>query len=204
MLVYDVNVIVGDQAVTRYSNSEVNRTVAALAGSSLPYRSFAETSLAPAGSDRTAHPAVGFPLLMAALPEVVQFAIPHGPVAPTVAHERPENPPALAEATAIATRVPEPAATVQGVDRQNHDVLLTPKQVPDLAKRTISFPVDLPVAHGPALGALREHLAEPPLVTVHTARTPLGAVFRTLLAAGSHLEKRHETQSRLQNMFDLL
>jgi hypothetical protein len=179
--------------------------MAALAVSSMPYRNFVDVS-PPPSSGRTVQLAVDFPLLLAALPEIALFPIPHPPAAPLVPHDRPGNPPlafelATTEAAGVATIVP--AETPDG-HRQSCDLPTTSQQAASLAGQTGSFPIDLQVRRDPALRAPKQRPALVSLVTIHAERTPLGAVFRTLRAAGPDIEKRHESQSQLQNMFDLL
>jgi hypothetical protein len=192
--------------VARDSNSDVNRAMAALAVASMPYRSFADVSPPPV-SGRAVQLAADFPLLLAALPEVVLFSIPNPPAAPPVSHDRPERLPLAFEGTtteAAGVATIAPAAAPDGCDRQSRDFLVASQQAASLAGQTVSLPIDPQVRRAAAPAVPKQRPVTMPLVTIHAERTPLGAVFRTLRAAGPDLEQRHESQSQLQNMFDLL
>jgi hypothetical protein len=195
--------------VARDSSGDVTRAMAVLAASSIPYRSFAETATGAARPDQATRVAGDFPLLMAALPEVARLPMPPAPVAPALVPISPKHIPAAtaleptkADATGVDTRVhpTEPARS----NAQSFERTPGSDRFRQFENDTVSLSARPPVRHAAALGFPKQRPAPPPLASINTERTPLGGVFRTLLAAEPNVEKPHEAPSGLQNMFSLL
>jgi len=191
--------------VPKDPNSDVDRAMATFTATPMPYHSFANTPAAPVGLDQAALPSGDFPLLVAALPEVTEFPMPHS-ADRTIGREHPGNRPA---ATPMQTETKGPAAHQPAMAPASFKVqtfaaIPTPEQAGLATRPTVPLAVNTRFPQSMAPVVPKQHAVAPLLADTHTQRTPMSAVFRTLLAVGSSHEKRTELPSGLQNLFNLL
>jgi hypothetical protein len=185
--------------VTQDPNSDVDRAMSALGGTTIPYRSFADVPSATTISTQVADDTADFPLLVAALPAIGPFRIPH---AQMLARDNSENSP-------MGTSVPMQAKVLVTEAMPPASPKMQPN-APQPAKpaRRLETPtsssVNRPFRAAPPSPGSQPHMGRAASDGIDSHRTPLEAVFRTLHAAKPPPEPQTETQTRLQNMFSLL
>jgi hypothetical protein len=200
--------------VVQDPNTDVDRAMAALSASPMPYRTFPDMTASPLGKDQSPRRAVDFPLLVSALPEVAQFPIPNSSAGRTLAPKDVESPPvaghppvpqhepaeaALARARTRAPEIPSEARTVQPKTRpQTHESMGAP------ASFAPAPPLNPPFRPSVSPMSSRPRAVTRPLTGANEPSTPLAVVFRILRAGEAHVGGRNEVQTGLHNMFRYL
>ena len=185
-----------NQALAQDFNPDVDRALVALAASPMLYRSFVTSPAGPAGTGQIAshmvtpeqspepQRALGFPLLLAALPEIAQLSMPKAPplentTPPRVRTQNIQRPiqepvaPMTARAAATSIR-PQPRTPSPVFQSRYEPARPAPRQ-------------DLPAS------SASDHSA-----------TNLAAVFHGLQTKNSPRRERTEVKSDLQEMFSRL
>ena len=192
-----------NKPVAQDPSSDVDRAMTALGATPMPYRSFADVPSTPNISNQAAGGTTDFPLLASALPEVARFQMPHALFARTPAPDNPERAAMGTPAPMNAGVVESAAPALANIDTQPH-VMPFSGHDRKFDAPTASPSVGPPFRRPPPSGGRQPHIVDLPLDGVSEHRTPLGAVFRTLLAAEPSRKPRTEAQKGLQNMFSLL
>jgi hypothetical protein len=168
--------------------------MATFAASGIPYRTFAATLTAPVQAEHEinnagpteplaqASRANAFPLLMAALPEVTQFPMPHPFVALDIAPAARTTPSPRAKEPSPNTGTTPPA----------------PKQNDTLSEAQPLAVFRLPASKKAVTHKLNRHTSVPNGGGDRT--TPLAAVFRTLQVESPARQDRSVPHSQLQNI----
>jgi hypothetical protein len=171
--------------------------MAAFAASPIPYRSFGDaptdptpveqviSHVVPAEAQAEAGKAVVFPLLLAALPEVSQSAMP--------------QPPAVKDTTPAKLPMPSPMSheASPSIDARAPEVpsAKTPDVVSSLPPAQFSLPVNqVSWTRKPKPYVASRKVDE-------SAATPLATMFRILQAESPSRQERTVSNSELQNMF---
>jgi hypothetical protein len=171
--------------------------MAAFAASPMPYRAFGTGAVAPAPAERSinriaaaeplndAGQAAAFPLLVAALPEVTQFSMPHPPPVEVTESAKPLAPgPKSQEAPqTLGMSAPEMSVIAQQTDTF------------ELPSRPA---FNVPVSQASVRRKPKQHTVSPP---VNSVQTPLATMFHILQAASPPRQERTALQSELQSMF---
>jgi hypothetical protein len=183
--------------------------MAAFAAGPMPYRNFSALRAAPVDAKQSVNGLVGieqsievgqsvaFPLLIAALPEVIQFPLPD---AAAPATDQPDKPTALlpeAKNTELATE----ATTPERPGTQPRATFPSSEQTkigPTLTAPAARFPH----RDAPAKRTQKEHT--PASSGTHVGTTPLAEMFRELQTASRSPTERTQSQSRLRNVFNCL
>jgi hypothetical protein len=185
-------------AVAQDPNSDVDRAMSALGGTSIPYRTF--THVAATNSTRPADNIADFPLLASALPAAAPF---HVPRTRTPGRDNSENSP-MGNSLAIKANVAVTDAQASARSKMLPNAPQPAEQARGPEKLTPSSSVNRPFRHPPQSSGLQPHMGGAPANGIDSRKTPLEAVFRTLHAAKPPPEPRTETQTRLQNIFSIL
>jgi hypothetical protein len=168
--------------------------MATFAASTLPYRTFAATLSAPAQAEHEINNAGpteplaearrvnAFPLLIASLPEVTQFTMPHPFVAQDIAPAARTTPSPGAKEPSPNTKTTPPA----------------PKQIDTISEAQPLAVFRLPASKTVVTHKLNPHTAVPNGSSDRT--TPLAAVFRTLQVESPARQDRMVPPSQLQNI----
>jgi hypothetical protein len=172
--------------------------MAAFAASPMPYRNFAATAIPPARADQAinhaaaakplveARPAAAFPLLIAALPEVIQFPMPHPPAVEDTAPAKPLTP------------APKSKEALPSLGMRASEMSPAPRQIETLEVLSPAA-ISLPVSQASVVRKPKPHTAAPP--QGNNGPTPLAAMFHILQAGSPPRQERTAPQSKLQNMF---
>jgi hypothetical protein len=217
--------------VDQKANSDVNSALAALSASPMRYRSFSDTPATPDGSEPANLDAVGFPLLLAALPEVARLSIPRSSTIRGPDPGKPEAHSDISQAPIRNTAIVADATTPV-VERDTFPTLeraISPARERDMARvrerdmwaqpsartqpseRTENFMNRarpsvriMQSRHVPAQDAPQPNTVASTVAGGQPQRTSLRATFRTLGHADPARDERNELPSNLQDMFRLL
>jgi hypothetical protein len=182
------------------------------AASPMPYRHFPSASDSPGDAGRSAKPpvtntqhneikyGVAFPLLMAALPDLDQLALPDLPTkddtwlekAPALL--RPKYSPPTTRARALEVPQENPTATNSSIVFSR----VPPAIVPRATHATSSV---LPLLRDPANQSPHQQMKPP---AASGPITPLAAMFRALHPVRLSADERPEDKAPLRNLFTLL
>jgi hypothetical protein len=186
--------------VAQDPNSDVDRAMSALGGTSIPYRSFADVPSATTISTQVADDTADFPLLVSALPAIGPFRIPHAGMA---ARDNSENSP-MGTSVSMKAKVLETEAKAPASPQIQPNAPQPAEPARRLERPASSSSINRPFRHAPPSPGSQPHMGRAASDDIDSHRTPLEAVFRTLHAAKLPPEPRTETKTRLQNMFSLL
>lgn len=183
--------------------------MAAFAADPMLYRNFSVPRAAPVDPKQTANGLVGveqsagvdysiaFPLLIAALPEIIQFPLPD---AAAVTTTQPDQPTALLPETKI-TELATEATTPERPVEQPRAVVLGSEQT-EIGPKLLASAASLPYRHAPAKRMPKGRAPAPSVISGGT--TPLAEMFRGLHTASRSPKEHAQSQSRLRNVFNCL
>jgi hypothetical protein len=190
--------------VTRNPDSDVDRAVAALGASPMPYRSFSDAAPASPTSDGSVGGNKEFSLLVSALPQVAMFQTSH--TLPDRMAAPGNHKVSAADALApIEAEAAETAAQAAVVQTQQPNAMSLKEQA---ARNPVASPAsqasDTPFRYAAPSGKMPSQRSSVQLPSIDSHATSLRAVFRALQAAEPSRKPLFEKKTGLKNLFNLL